>query len=113
MRQTRTINEVLYHILWLADVRGGVDNAHPIYAFDDLDNLKEWVKSQEEPWTDDSGTPDFYGNIHSYGKTYRKGSSLEWYNPPSSLESKDCYGGVTQEWIDESDQLTIPVNPSI
>lgn len=112
--ETRQKTEYKVYVLCLADVRGGVDSAHAVAVFDELEDLKNYYNSQlaDEPYTDEP-SPDYYGNVHSYHKVFKRGSPLEWYNPADSLEPvyNTSFGGVLEDWI-EYHEFTVPYNPS-
>ena len=46
--ETRQKTEYKVYTLHLADVRGGVDKAHAVAVFDDLDKLKDFYNAQRE-----------------------------------------------------------------
>lgn len=107
--ETRTITQYKVGILYLADMRGNVDNIRAIAIFTEPEKMRDYLKSQmsPEPWTDEPSA-DYFGLIHSYHKVFKRGSPLEWFNPPS-LNGDD----VRSQWVDTIDQaaFTIPVDP--
>ena len=120
--ETRTIEETKIFYLSLADMRGWVDRILPVVAFEELSRLEEWMEAQKEPWTDlnEDGTKDEYGKTHKYQKTYKKGSPLEWYNPPENMEPIEhptWKSFVWFTWLRKTDNksnpydLKIPFNP--
>ena len=51
----------------------------------------------ESVWTDDSSQ----GRM--WGKSFKKGSDLEWYNKPAGFDELNSYGqGIDEEWIDKT-----------
>ena len=116
--ETRQITEYKIYYLTLSHVKSNVDNAHPVVAFDDLDKLITWLDSQKEYWVDNDGGADSFGSEHSYSKAYKKGSIIEWYNPPQDLVPREwpsCFGGVGYLWLADPTQskLNVPLNPNI
>lgn len=107
--ESRTINENKLYILCLSDVRGGVDRASNIIASYELQTLVDYYNEQKEPWVDENkeGVPDYYGNVHRYDKTFKKGSKLEWYNDVDNNSGliahtcKNSFGNIYFEWIED------------
>lgn len=108
-QEERTIHEKKYYVLRLADVRGGVDNLIGVAVFSTEKKLNDFLDKATEPWVD-GPSPDSYGNSHEYNKTFKKGSLLEWYNPPRSRDSLNGFGGVQEYWSGSS-EFTIPLDP--
>lgn len=58
----------------------------------DYEKLVEWYESQRAPlWRDGQ-----------WGKSFKAGSTLEWFNPAHSLELNDTYPfghGISDQWI--------------
>lgn len=103
--ETRQKTEYKLYVLELADMRGNVDKAHVVAVFENYDKLVSFYNSQlaDAPYVDEP-SPDHFGNTHSYSKVFKKGSTLEWYNAPMSLEVKNYrdrgFGGVGEDWVD-------------
>ena len=121
--ETRETTEYKVYVLYLADMRGGVDKAKPVAVFDELQELKDFYNSQlaDEPYKDTPSSDD-YGNIRTWHKVFKEDSILEWYNPVNSdLEDKAdtydnmlCFGGVQSQWVDyypSEGQFNVPFNP--
>jgi hypothetical protein len=96
--ETRTINQVKVHVLRLNDMRmPQVEQTENVaFSFDEK-KLTDWANDQKcESYSDevDDGR---------WGKSFKKGSKLEWYNPPSYHFNQ----GITSIWImeDEISQL--------
>ncbi len=102
-------------VLFLADVRDNVDNAQPIAVFSEKEKLVAWYNSMlTSSWVDNEESTDFFGRSHDYTKTFKKGSALEWFNPPHSLDEIDAFGGVQERWYDqipEQSIFNIPFDP--
>ena len=114
--ETRTITEYKIYALKLSHVKGGVDRLITVAIFDDYDKLVSWISSQKEQWKDEEKSTDFYGRNHGYDKAFKKGSALEWYNPPTSMFVNDdgsCndFGGICSAWVRSLDFGGIPFNP--
>ena len=95
--ETRTyeVKEIKVYKLILNDMRSAKIEYCDIAAFStDYGKLVEWYKSQlaPEPWRDGR-----------WGKTFKEGSPLEWFNPAGSLELNDTHSmwqhGIEDEWI--------------
>lgn len=105
--ETRTITQYKIYVLWLNNMRGKAEDKTPVAAFDDLSKLNAFYLSQMDPWTDDSGAADYYGNVHSFNKTFKKGSLLEWFNPNNPGDNSY----IEEAWV-VSLNLGVPFNPS-
>jgi len=109
--EKRIIEEYRIFYLSLADMHGGVDKARPVVASYTLEELLDFYKKEREPWLDTNDSIDSYGNKHSWNKTFKKGSMLEWYNDVVSLEPTEFpspFGGVGTVWV-ETANLNIPI----
>lgn len=76
--ETRTIEETKLYYLSLQHILEG--KIRPIVAFDDLMFLSDWMNSQKNEWT------DIQEDGRKIRKKFKKGSLLEWYLPPASME---------------------------
>lgn len=113
--ETRTIEETKLYYLSLQHILEG--KIRPIVAFDDLTKLEDWMKSQKQEWTDlqEDGT--------KIRKKFKKGSLLEWYLPPKTIEPTEqpmMQWFIGFQWTrknvnDEQNpyDLRIPFNPTI
>jgi len=115
--ETRETTEYKIFYLALAHVKSNVDNAQPVVAFTEYDALISWLEAQKENWIDENGGSDSFGSTHNYSKSFKKGSIIEWYNPPNDLiptEHPSCFGGVGYIWskTPTQDAISIPLNPS-
>lgn len=81
------------YALLLNDMRSpNVENISIVKISDNKQNLIDWYKSQlaDKPYTDP-------GEPHAWGKVFKKGSELEWYNGVHDLEiTNDYWGGI---WV--------------
>jgi len=101
--ETRQKTEYKYYYLVLSNMHGGVDKAKPVIGSFELQTLIDFYNKEKEPWKDENETSDSYDNKHSWNKTFRKGSKLEWYNDLESIEpveSPSVFGGLGYTWID-------------
>ena len=93
---TRTINEVKLYALVLNPMQAPkIEYGEVVAVSLDYDRLVEWYNSQKAPemWRDGR-----------FGKTFAKGSPLEWYNSANSLEPDDTqpFGhGINTHWVRE------------
>lgn len=92
--QTRRIIEVLVFILHLNPVTDRCESTRIVAVSDDRNKLIDWYKSQraEKPYRDDDG----------YLKVFRKGSSLEMFNPikEDEFEGRNIFGhGIEMAWV--------------
>ena len=96
-------------ILQLNDIRESPDIVKPIVRAETKEDLKEFVKGEMvDPYQDGE-----------YGKMFKRGSILEWFNPPVSQVSQ-AYVNVQDEetWaerarVDFRDRvLSIPEIPA-
>ena len=116
---TREKIEYGFWVIALNDMRGAAEDLRGIAAFSErADALAFYHSCVVEPWTDEPSA-DNYGNVHEFNKVYRKGSPLEWCNPPNCdfIEKiQDGFGaGIFQHWQEDgsTDQRdwSIPINP--
>lgn len=94
--ETRTITQ--YHIygLLLNDMRGCYENQHLVALASSREALADYLRmNRVEPYYDENGGVDDYGNSHSYYKVFAKGSPLEWYN------GFEHNGNIIDEWLTE------------
>lgn len=89
---------MLIYVLYLADMRGHVDEESVVAFSRNPLKLQDWMESfLVEPYADEPSA-DFFGYVHSYRKVFAKGSPLEWFNPPMGGAQ-----GVIQHKIPEED----------
>lgn len=70
-----------------------IENLHLVKVADSPDELKGWYEAQkQEPWRDGH-----------WGKTWPKGSELEWFNPVHNLDKLNEYWGGIWEVPDEAE----------
>lgn len=74
--------------LFLNPMCGRAEESTLLAVSTDAGTLACWVREQEGPWDD-------VNSIHTWRKMYRRGSPLEWFNPPMSLEP-DSYDPFNQ-----------------
>lgn len=64
------------------------ENVQPVLCADTKEDIESFLKQEEARWQDDG-----------WAKTYRKGSVLEWFNPPHDnryfrdIGTKDVFVG--------------------
>ena len=80
----------------LNDMRSpNVENVVVVRISEDRQELVDWYREQLEP----SG----YYKDGTWGKVFKKGSDLEWFNPCSNLEEdNNFWGGIwkVQPWTE-------------
>lgn len=81
----------MLYVLLLNDMRAGnVENIQPVLWSDSPESLVRYMREHAvEAYTEPRPTP--YGESTWY-KVFRKGSLLEWCNPPSELGG--IFGGI-------------------
>lgn len=101
MLETRNITEVKVWILQLNNMRDPKIEISRIVAISDSrEKLENWYNEQKtEAWTDESEPGK------KWGKSFKKGSELEWYNPVSFIKGPpDSFGhGIYFQWIPKID----------
>lgn len=92
------------YFLKLNDMRGSFWNTRVIAASFSPDKLIEYAEREiVEPYTDGPSEDD-YGNSHTYRKVFRKGSDLEWCNPPMPEHGQ----GIVCETVKFATEKDIP-----
>ena len=89
----REIQEIRIYVLVL-NTFGAAEEGEIVAVSDDYTRLVDWYNQQFNP---EGCYMDGMWN-----KTFKKGSSIEWNNPCSSLELNDTYPfghGIHDEWI--------------
>jgi hypothetical protein len=91
--ETRTVTQVLIYKLILNPMMDRMEARRLAVLATDRQKLIDFVEQEKapEPWRD--------GN---WGKVFKKGSPLEWFNPPppSTLEGLDRWGHwIESEWL--------------
>lgn len=84
MLESRTVTEYKFYVLVLNDMRSPkIEMEEPVLLADSAEAITATMESLREQWRDGQ-----------WGKSFRKGSVLEWYNPP--------YGGtgIQEFWAD-------------
>lgn len=91
--------------LRLNDMRGPCENARIYAAALSPDKLIAFAESAaaDEPYTDGPSEDD-YGNNHTYRKVFKKGSILEWCNPPCPSFKQ----GIVYETVEFATEEDIP-----
>lgn len=92
--ECRTVTEVRLYVLVL-NTFGAAETGDMVAISDDYDKLVNWYNDQfaEEPYRDGE-----------WFKTFKPGSTIEWYNPCSTLELNNNYPfghGIHDEWVTE------------
>jgi hypothetical protein len=84
-----------FYILYLANVHGNIDNYVPVAISDDYQKLLEWEREQraEAPYSSEEEHSDAFGQVHGYTLAYKKGSPIQWFNPPNGIYG----GGIKKE----------------
>jgi len=104
-RETKKVTLIKVYYMALPDMRGRVEEAFPMLASYSLDKLKDYYEKERVDWKDEELTEDNYGRSHTYKKSFRKGSKLEWCNQMD--ERINCpldqllFGGYSHWWLDE------------
>lgn len=92
--ETRTITQVrLYKLILNRMTAPDYEIGETVAVSTEYDKLVEWYKSQiaPEPWRDGR-----------WGKTFAKGTPLEWFNPVVNLGLNDYNPylfGIKDEWV--------------
>ena len=88
------LQEIRLYVLRLNPMDGSAESAVDVAVSTDYQKLVDWYREQLNPgglWRDDN-----------WGKTFRAGSPLEWYNPAYNLELNNLglFGhGIYDTWI--------------
>ena len=94
--ETRTIMQYRVYGLLLNDMRGCYEYQHLVAIASRYEALADYLQmNRVEPYYDENGGSDDYGNSHSYYKVFAKGSPLEWYN------DFDQNGAILDKWVTE------------
>lgn len=94
--EKRTVEQTKVYALVGNDMRGRVEEREIFVVSLDKEKILQYEKGNSEEWVDknESGEEDYVGEVHSYRKSYKKGSLLEWSNPPVEL---------IEEWHNDDD----------
>ena len=95
--ETRTITETKIYIIVASHVKGAVDKYQAVLCSYDKQKLIDYIEKNREEWTDENGGIDYYGNEHSYSKSFKRGSKLEWFNEPE----------IVTEWVTDEHSINI------
>lgn len=91
--ETQTPNQVKIYKLVLNPMRANTEKGNLMALAYNKQSLIDYMKQElaDKPYTD-KGSPSFecQGDSHNWHKTFKKGSKLEWYNPPRNID--DCNG---------------------
>lgn len=93
-RETRTVDETKIYTLVLNDMRStnieiGTLTKHIAYSKQDM---VAFIRGEAGSWKD--------GN---WGKSFKKGSELEWFNGLANAEERDTFGhGINWQWISDT-----------
>lgn len=119
--ETRQKTEYCFYVIVLNPMKGRAEDINGVAAFTSKEEaLAFYLSCVTEPWVDEEQTPDFFGNAHSYNKAFKRGSLLEWYNPPFQTDMiermHDAMGcGIVEHWTENGsvapEDWTIPLNP--
>lgn len=93
------------YYLRLNDMRGPCENARIYAAAFSPDKIIKFAElaAADEPYTDGPSEDD-YGNSHTYHKVFKKGSILEWCNPPCPSFKQ----GIVYETVEFATEEDIP-----
>jgi hypothetical protein len=102
MAEIRQVTQVLIFKLVLNNIQDKSETATLLAVCTDRDKLIKWVEDRAESW-EEPGVSQFGGYSTTWSKSFRKGSELEWFNPPGNKDfTPDFYGhGIHEEWISE------------
>lgn len=96
--ETRNKTEFKIYLLYLNMMRDRAESSQCVAIADDPQKLIDWYNSLIiEPYSEDFKEWDW---TKTYRKTFRKGSSLEWFNPVSSFIPNDYGHGIREAWVD-------------
>jgi len=115
-KQTRTLTQVLVFKLVLNPMRDRTETQRIVAVAYEWEKLLDWYNGLKVEPYQDPGINSFSGQPTNWGKTFQKGSSLEWYNPMHFSDGRlDRHGdGIHQEWVTEQDlQQHLSHTPSI
>lgn len=86
------------YALLLNDMRWpNIENIAVVRTADNMPELVGWYQAQlaDKPYSDP-------GEPHSWGKAFKKGSELEWYNPVHDINRMNDYWGGIWEVPDDT-----------
>ncbi len=105
--ETRQITQIKIYRLLLNPMRGKTEGIELVAVAYDKQNLIEWYNSQKaEKLIEDVGTPSFkcHGDSHTWHKTFKIGSPLEWFNPIDVNQEPNYHGhGIDFQWATRED----------
>ena len=108
--ETRQVTQVKLYKLILNPMRSNTEDGKMVAISYSKDKLLDWYKNEmEEKDYEEVGDPSFecHGDSHTWRKTFKKGSVLEWFNPINlfdrdSIEGIKEYGhGIQEQWLFE------------
>lgn len=102
---------VTVYFLRLNHMRSSCESGQILAASFDRDKLFQFLHSERvEPYVDNPGIEDDYGNVHAYNKVFRKGGPLEWYNDVMYHDaSPDPFGhGIVSEVVEFAREEDLP-----
>jgi hypothetical protein len=105
-------------ILYLNDMRmPHFEDLRPVVRADSMNELYALIDREKvAPYSDVSGLPEFSEetepsisdyrcNSREWGKVFRKGGPLEWYNPPTDIDRSFRFVPRVVDYSDEIDLL--------
>jgi len=80
-------------VLLLNDMRySNVENCCVVAVANNRKHLVEWAEEQKHPETEKNGAVQSGWKDGQWGKFYRKGSDLEWFNTPFEVWGQGVFG---------------------
>jgi hypothetical protein len=100
MRTIQVIADANIGYFWhLNNMMSNYEHSETFGPFDSEQHAIDWLDEQRtDPYTED-GPDMFSSNPKSYRKVFKKGSILEWFNPPDKYELNT--NGYTQHGLYE------------
>lgn len=91
--ETRTIQQILIYKLIMNPMTGRTEDSEIVAWSTERDSLINWYSNQLE-------SKQYLDS--NWRKTFKKESTLEWYNLLYNLEEINSYGqGIQEEWVNE------------
>ena len=90
--ETRTVEQVKIYKLTLNEMTmGHIEECKVIAISYDAGRLVDWIEGEKA---------DEYWHDGRWGKTFKKDSHLEWFNPPDNYNQSNHWGqGIDSEWV--------------
>lgn len=106
--ETRNKTEFKIHLLYLNMMRDRAESSQCVAIADEPQKLIDWYNSLiTEPYSEDF---EEWNGPTTYRKMFKKGSSLEWFNPVVSF-TPDCFGhGIREAWVDTEELRYLQCN---